>query len=121
MYEQFSNFNGYAPYQQRAMPQPIQSISQPAQRQVMTFSVKSASELANMPVMPNTIYLGINSDGKELYVRQMNLDGNVELNTYALIDGKKEKTEIQAIADNITEIKNLLANMGVKNESTSVA
>lgn len=27
MYEQFSNFNGYNPYQQRAMPQPIQSIS----------------------------------------------------------------------------------------------
>lgn len=120
MYEQFGNYTGY-PYTQRPVPQPIQSISQPAQRQVMTFSVKSASELANMPVMPNTMYLGINSDGKELYVRQMNLDGNVELNTYALIDGKREKTELQAIADNITEIKTLIANIGVKHESTDVA
>lgn len=120
MYEQFGNYNGY-PYQNRPMPQPIQSISQPAQRQVVTYSVKSAAELANAPIMPNMMYLGINSDGKELYVRQMNLDGNVELNTYALIDGKKEKTEIQTIADNIAEIKKLIANMGAKDESTNVA
>ena len=119
MYEQFGNYSGY--YQNRPVPQPIQSISQPAQRQVITYGVKSASELANIPVMPNTIYLGINSDGKELYVRQMNLDGNVELNTYALINGTKEKTELQAIADKIDEMKGLIANMGVKHESTDVA
>jgi hypothetical protein len=120
MYEQFGNYTGY-PYMHRPVPQPIQSISQPAQQQIIPYSVKSASELANMPVMPNTIYLGINSDGKELYVRKMNLDGNVELNTYGLINGTKEKTELQAIADKIDEMKSLIANMGVKHESTDVA
>lgn len=119
MYEQFGNYSGY--YQNRPVPQPIQNISQPAQRQVVTYAVKSASELANIPVLPNTIYLGINSDGKELYVRQMNLDGNVELNTYALINGTKEKTELQTIADKIDEMKSLIANIGGKHESTDVA
>ena len=51
----------------------------------------------------------------------MNLDGNVELNTYGLINGTKEKTELQAIADKIDEMKSLIANMGVKHESTDVA
>lgn len=127
MYEQFGNYNGFNPYPQMQRPvvqqpqglhtQTIQSITQPAQQQIATYFVKSASELTSIQVMPNVLYLGINSDGKELYVRKMNIDGNVELETYALINGTKEKTEIQAITEKIDEMKAMIEKMGVKHES----
>lgn len=130
MYEQFGNYNGFNPYpqMQRSVVQPqglhtqtIQSITQPVQQQIVTYFVKSANELASIQVVPNVLYLGINGDGKELYVRKMNLDGNVELETYGLINGTKEKTEIQTITEKIEEMKQMIAAIGGKHDTTDVA
>ena len=131
MYEQFGNYNGFNPYpqmQRSVVQQPqglhtqtIQSITQPVQQQIVTYFVKSANELASIQVVPNVLYLGINGDGKELYVRKMNLDGNVELETYGLINGTKEKTEIQTITEKIEEMKQMIAAIGVKHDTTDVA
>lgn len=95
------NYNqGYYPQVQHQQQQ-LQTI----QPQANTYFVRSIADLNGLNVMPNTYYVGINQDKKELYVRRMNNDGNIELETYALLSEKKEKTDLQAIFDRLDEIE----------------
>ena len=66
--------------------------------------------------MPNVFYLGINRDNKEIYVRRMNNDGNIEVETYSLSTGKEEKTDLKIIADRLDVIEKKLEG---KNESAT--
>lgn len=102
------NFNSYLAYQQQAqqMPQsavqPIQSLN--TQPQSQCYFVRSANDLNTVNVMPNTYYLGINTDANEIYVRRMNNDGLIDVKTYSLHSEKKEKTDFQAIFDRLDDI-----------------
>lgn len=94
------NFNqGY--YQQVQQPHAQQMI----QPQANTYFVRNIADLNGLNVMPNNYYVGINQDKKEIYVRRMNNDGNIEVETYALLSEKKEKTDLQAIFDRLDEIE----------------
>lgn len=124
MYENM-NFNGYNMPQQRGyypqnnymqqmqmqQPQTIQNVAQPPQPQLYSYFVKQATDLATPNIMPNTLYLGINRDAKEIYIRRMNNDGNIELETYALSSGKKEKSELQVIVERLDSIEQKLAEL----------
>ena len=99
----------YNPYFQ---PQTIQSV----QSQALCFFVKSPNDLVRSDIMPNVFYLGINRDNKEIYVRRMNNDGNIEVETYQLAGGKEEKTDLKIIADRLDIIEKKL---GGRDESTT--
>ncbi|MBQ8677251.1 MAG: hypothetical protein IJ529_02135 [Alphaproteobacteria bacterium] len=58
--------------------------------------------------MPNIYCMGINKDGKEIYVRRMNNDGNIEVETYSLKSESKEKSELEKITERLTNIENSL-------------
>ena len=75
------------------------------QPQANTYFVRNIADLNGLNVMPNNYYVGINQDKKEIYVRRMNNDGNIEVETYALLSEKKEKTDLQAIFDRLDEIE----------------
>lgn len=90
--------------------QPIQNVTQQTQSQASCFFVKSPEELAGLNIMPNVFYLGINRDKKEVYIRRMNNDGNIEVENYSLSVGKEEKTELKKILEEIDIIKKKLAN-----------
>ena len=94
--------------------QPIQNITQ--QSQAMCFFVKTPNDLVRSDIMPNVFYLGINRDNKEIYVRRMNNDGNIEVETYQLSDGKEEKTDLKKIADRLDIIEKKLEG---RNESVA--
>lgn len=104
----------YNPY---AYPQNIQNVTQQVQKQASCYFVKAPEELAGVNIMPNIFYIGINREGKEIYVRRMNNDGNIEVETYTLSSGKKEKTDIQAILERLDTIESKLK--GVSNESVT--
>lgn len=95
-------------------PQPIQNMTQ--QSQAMCFFVKTANDLVRSDIMPNVFYLGINRDSKEIYVRRMNNDGNIEVETYQLSAGKEEKTDLKLIVERLNEIEKKLE---VRNESVA--
>lgn len=96
------NYNqGYYPQTQQIHQQQVQTI----QPQANTYFVRSIADLNGLNVMPNNYYVGINQDKKEIYVRRMNNDGNIEVETYALLSEKKEKTDLQAIFDRLDEIE----------------
>ncbi len=94
--------------------QPIQNVTQ--QSQAMCFFVKTPNDLVRSDIMPNVFYLGINRDNKEIYVRRMNNDGNIEVETYNLADGKEEKTDLKKIADRLDVIEKKLEG---RNESVA--
>lgn len=88
--------------------QPIQNVTQQTQSQASCFFVKSPEELAGVNIMPNVFYLGINRDKKEVYIRRMNNDGNIEVENYSLTNGKEEKNDLKKIMEEINEIKKKL-------------
>jgi activator of 2-hydroxyglutaryl-CoA dehydratase len=110
-----NNFN--MPMQQ---PQTIQNVAQPVQPQLYSYFVKQAADLATPNIMPNTLYLGINSGQKEIYIRKMNNDGNIELETYTLLSGKKEKSELQAIVERLDSIEKKLAEIPVQRQTLTL-
>lgn len=96
------NYPFFNPYQ-RTDFQPIQNMN--IQPQASCYFVKSPNDLNGINVMPNTFYLGINTDANEIYLRRMNNDGLVDIKTYSLHSETKEKTDIQALLDRLDNIE----------------
>lgn len=108
MYNNNPFFNQYIdPYRS----QTIQNISRNIQPQSYCYFVNSPSDLNGINVMPNTFYLGINSDRNEIYMRCMNNDGLIDVKTYSLHSEKKEKTDFQAIFDRLDSIEKKISDI----------
>lgn len=107
----YSNY----PYIQQApmMPQHLEP-------KIMSYTVDSIEQLAALPPVPNTIYLGISRDGSKIFQRRMNNDGLMEVKTYSLVVEQTKKTDTQEILDRIASIEKRL-NIGGTDESTNVA
>lgn len=110
-----NNYN--MPMQQ---PQTIQNVAQTVQPQLYSYFVKQAADLATPNIMPNTLYLGINSGQKEIYIRKMNNDGNIELETYTLSSGKKEKSELQVIVERLDSIEQKIAELPAQRQTLTL-
>lgn len=91
-------------------PQTIQNVSQQVQSQAVCYFVRKPEELTGINVMPNVFYLGMNRDNKEIYVRRMNNDGNIETETYSLSSGVEEKNDIKTILERLETIERRLSN-----------
>ena len=99
------------PYMQQQMPQLPHSL----EPKIVTYTVDSAEQLATLPPMPNTVYLGISRDGGKIFQRRMNNDGLMEVKTYSLVVEQTKKTDTQEILDRIVNIERKL-NIGVIHE-----
>lgn len=99
-----------------SFPQTIQTLNG-VQPQVQCFFVNAASDLSNFQIQPSTVYIGINKAGKEIYMRQWNMDGNIEFETYHLASGTQEQPELKTIMAKLEAIENKLK--GGTNESTN--
>lgn len=95
----------YNPY--LANMQPIQQFQQQTPQASLYF-VKSVNELSGVRTMPNVYCMGINKDNKEIYVRKMNNDGNIEVETYSLKSEEKEKSDLEKITERLTAIETTL-------------
>lgn len=89
---------------------------------IVSYPIDSVEQMATLPPMPNTIYLGITRDGTKIFQKRMNNDGLMEIKTYSLVIEQTKKTDTQEILDRIANIEKKL-NIGVVNESndTNVA
>ena len=99
---------------QQSHPQTIQNL-QGIQPQVQCFYVSNQSDLLNIQLMPGTVHIGINKAVNEIYVRQWNMDGNIELETYKKESATEQMPEIRAIMAKLDEIEQKIKGQG--NES----
>lgn len=96
-------------YQQPwSQPQPIQNLNQPIQPQASCYFVNSPDELSSVNLMPNNVYLGINQNTKEIYVRKMDNNGLIQLETYTMASNVEEKNDYKLILEQLTEINQKL-------------
>lgn len=101
-------------------PQTIQTIK-PTNPQVQCYFVNAKSELQNIQVVPNTYYIGINRQSKEIYLRTWNNDGMIDFDTYSLAEGKQESTDIKTILDKIQNLEaRLMEKDDVKHSNNNV-
>lgn len=82
---------------------------QGVQPQVQCFFVSSPNDLTSINVMPGVVYIGINKPADEIYIRQLNTDGNIELKTFKKESGTEQMTEIRAI---MTKLENIEKRIG---------
>ena len=104
----YNNF----PYMQQ---QPMPVLPQHLEPKIATYTVDSVEQLATLPPLPNTIYLGVSRDGTKVFQRRMNNDGLMEVKTYSLVIEQTKKTDTQEILERIANIEKKL-NIGVMNE-----
>ena len=90
---------------QQPQMQTIQNL-QGIQPQVQCFFVSNQSDLLNIQLMPGTVHIGINKAVNEIYVRQWNMDGNIELETYKKESATEQMPEIRAIMAKLEAIEN---------------
>ena len=109
MWNNNPNFNpSYQPWQR--MPQmgvPVQQI-QDVQKTAQFFSVNGQEEMETIKPDLNVFYVGLNKTKKEVYVKQLNLDGTVSLEVYSLASNEQKKNEMNAVLEKLTTIERKL-------------
>lgn len=93
-------------------------IPQHIEPKIISYTVDSVEQLATLPPVPNTVYLGISRDGSKIFQRRMNNDGLMEVKTFSLVVEQTKKTDMQEILERISNIEK---KMEVKDESTNAA
>ena len=83
-------------------------LPQHLEPKILSYTVDSAEQLATLPPIPNTVYVGVSRDGSKIFQRRMNNDGLMEVKTYSLAVEQTKKTDTQEILDRITNIERKL-------------
>lgn len=122
-----NNFNGmYNPYpwlNQKdftQQPQIMQNLSNTISTQVQCYYVNNPKDMEKIQVSLNVLYIGVNPDRKEIYLRQMNNNGLIDFNTYYLKSGEQEKSDMTKIMERIDKLENNVLK-GAKNVSNYTA
>lgn len=92
---------------QPVQPQMIQTINQYKPQSICYF-VSNKDELQQLQIDPTTMYIGINKQAKEIYVRCFNSNGLIDFETYSLSDGEQQPTDMKTILNKLQDIENKL-------------
>lgn len=103
------NYNPFYPSVNRMsqMGSPVQQI-QDVQKTAQFYSVNNQSEMETIKPDLNVFYVGMNKTKKEIYVKQLNLDGTVSLEVYNLASNEQKKNEMDAVMEKLTTIERKL-------------
>ena len=89
------------------MGSPVQQI-QDVQKTAQFFSVNGQEEMETIKPDLNVFYVGMNKTKKEIYVKQLNLDGTVSLEVYSLASNEQKKNEMNAVLEKLATIERKL-------------
>ena len=103
------NYNPFYPNTNRIpqMGSPVQQI-QDVQKTAQFYSVNCHEEMETIKPDLNVYYVGLNKTKKEIYVKQLNLDGTVSLEVYSLASNEQKKNEMNAVLEKLTTIERKL-------------
>lgn len=106
-------YNPYYPAPQMPIQQPVPNI---AQKSAQCYFVNDMRDLEQIRPSLNTMYVGINKDKNEIYVRQLNTNGLIDVNTYGLKSGTQEKDQYATILERLERIENKFNVKGQQDE-----
>lgn len=92
------------------IPQTLQQF-QKQPPSVQCFSVNKKADMEGMQIQPNAMYIGLNANEKEIYVRKWNNDGLIEFETYHL-----KKENIQGTQKDGNDLNKILARLNAIEE-----
>lgn len=127
--------NPYQFPQQNYMNQKIQNLSSVMTSDAQVFYANSPQDMERLTPQANVLYIGINTTNKEVYLRQMNGMGLIDLDTYVRKSGEQQKNDLTKVLEKLDElmkgkdnvqptndtIRNEYANKGDAKESPSNA
>ena len=115
-------YNPYTYLQQNQQMQTIQPVHQRIQPQVMCYFAQNVAEMDNIKLLPDTYYIGINQNTKEIYIRKMNNMCLAETEIYNLVTNKKEKSELETILERLNNLESKITkgDTNVPNNTTNV-
>lgn len=101
------NYDPYSQLRQNSynMPSTIQNLSQTVATQSQTYFVTSPKDMEKIQPALNVMYIGINKDKNEIYLRQINNAGLIDFSTYSLITGEQEKNDFAKIMERIDKLE----------------
>lgn len=111
---QYNQYPQYPPFMTPAanrlaqMEQGMNGTISQIQKQAQCYFVKSNDELGSMKPQPGVVYIGLNEPKDEIYLRQLNNDGNIVFKTYVLDSDKQEPSELSVIMQKVDEITKML-------------
>jgi hypothetical protein len=103
------NYNPYN-FNQTMFNQPstIQNLAQTSATQAQIYFVSSPKDMEKIQPTLNVMYVGINKEKNEIYLRQINNAGLIDFNTYSLSTGAQEKNDFTKIMERIDKLENKL-------------
>ena len=115
-------YNPYTYLQQNQQLQTIQPVHQRIQPQVMCYFAQNVAEMDNIKLLPDTYYIGINQNTKEIYIRKMNNMCLAETEIYNLVTNKKEKSELETILERLNNLESKITkgDTNVPNNTSNV-
>ena len=113
---------GYSPYNMNQMsfnqPSMIQNLAQTSATQAQIYFVSTPKDMEKIQPTINVMYVGINRDKNEIYLRQINNAGLIDFNTYTLATGGQEKNDFAKIMERIDNLETKLSK-GVTNANNN--
>lgn len=103
--------NYYNPYNwQQTQPnfQRIQNLSSYNTTEVQCFYVNNPTDMEKIQPVLNVLYIGLNLDKKEIYLRQMNNNGLIDFTTFTQLSGEQQKSDITKILDRLDVLESNL-------------
>ena len=102
--------------ERQSFPQTMHTL----QPQVQCCPVNASTDLSNAYVMPGLMYVGLNTNGNEIYTKQMNNDGNIEFKTFVLSAGTQEQPEWKAVLTKLEAIETKLKERSNESNVTTI-
>lgn len=111
------NYDPYSQLRQNSynIPSTIQNLSQTVATQSQTYFVNSPKDMEKIQPALNVMYIGINKDKNEIYLRQINNAGLIDFSTYSLITGEQEKNDFAKIMERIDKLETKIGVLNANN------
>lgn len=105
-------------YNQMQPQNQIHTINQ-APTQVQCYFVSNESDMEKVQMNYGVVYVGINKDKNEVYLRQINNNGLIDSNKYGLVSESQEKNDFSKIMERLDQIENKFLTRGGTNANNS--
>lgn len=94
----------YNPYGWQQPPQRIQNLSSILSTEAQIFYVNNPQDMDRINPTQNVVYIGINSSNKEVYIKQLNSMGLIDLDVYVRKSAEQQKNELTKIVEKLDQL-----------------